>query len=779
MVIRFRVETNCPTQHLNLHVSSVSPLPKSYRDAFNNLNCQNSMCDKYNALIRNNTWTIVPRPTDTNIVRCIWIFRHKYLADGTLSRYITRLVVNGGTRLEGIYVDETFSPVVKPVTIRTILSSANSRHWPIHQLDVKNAFLHGDLSATVYMHQPLGFRDSENPDYVCLLQRSLYGLKQALRAWFQRFASYITRVGFHHSRRDSSLFIYIHETDTAYLLLYIDDIVLTASSETLLQQIIMMFLSQRNYTTEILERAGMVSCNSNRTPVETESKRGDDGSFYPQYRVFMPKIEKKRMRLRTNTKTLEDLCSQSLKMASQAIHDAVTPHQVTASQYLRRSFLSSIFSPCYLFRNPFSSNTMRDENHLRTLGDYSIPSHEGYRNTIELPEGNNVPGKAITLPQDVPSTSDRRLIELENQVQRLMEAHLTPTRPNQVNKITTQCEICSGLHDTQNCMETPEQAFVDYASSHINEMGSKRTQLEQQQQDDMIGKINLLWKMVFEKLNNVFTPKNVGTPMVPKSIAANSHDEREELRKKGIKSPSKLLSPKYLSPSEFETDEEVEGIFDDEEKDEGDESFNLFPTMKELSHHEWLLKHPRTSWVKAKVRARSSNNIKISYMIGHIFKRHAYIDLESPINIMYRHQYNKIMTYRIRSRQKTSKPDKISNFVGRVKHIKFFIGSLTYECDFMILEDTSSIIDRHLGEMVFRKPFIDKTGLVYSKENWTIMFKQGDEKITFKMPYTTKIFKQIRLMGFSTDSIPPSANEENFGHEKTHYYQSLLIEEEY
>ncbi|GJW37929.1 hypothetical protein Tco_0060849 [Tanacetum coccineum] len=198
-----------------------------------------------------------------------------------------------------------------------------------------------------------------------------------------------------------------------------------------------------------------------------------------------------------------------------------------------------------------------------------------------------------------------------------MEAHLAPTQPTQVNKITTSCEICSGPHNTQYCMKNPEQASVDYTSSRINEVGGKRftpnhgprnfndatntwkekpnfnwahtqtftsphggsisihssshqiklkkalldldsnqekmlsnlrTQLEQQQ-DDITGKINLLWKTVSEKLNDVSTPDNTGNPMAPKSIAAISHDEREELRKKGIKSPSKLLSPKYFSPA--------------------------------------------------------------------------------------------------------------------------------------------------------------------------------------------------------------------------------------
>ncbi|GJR86467.1 retrovirus-related pol polyprotein from transposon TNT 1-94 [Tanacetum coccineum] len=98
--------------------------------------------------------------------------------------YKARLVTNERNQQQGIDCDETFSPVVKPATISTVLSLAVSRDWPIHQLDVKNAFLHGHLSETVYMHQPPGFVDPNKPDYVCHLQRSLYGLKQAPRAWF-------------------------------------------------------------------------------------------------------------------------------------------------------------------------------------------------------------------------------------------------------------------------------------------------------------------------------------------------------------------------------------------------------------------------------------------------------------------------------------------------------------------------------------------------------------------------------------------------------------------
>ncbi|GKE64716.1 ribonuclease H-like domain-containing protein, partial [Tanacetum coccineum] len=107
--------------------------------------------------------------------------------------------------------------VVKPTTIRTVLSLALTRNWPVHQLDVKNAFLNGNLSKTVYMYQPPGFVDSLFPHHVCRLQRSLYGLKQAPRAWFQRFAGYALRVGFTSSRCDSSLLFISMEPHLAAL----------------------------------------------------------------------------------------------------------------------------------------------------------------------------------------------------------------------------------------------------------------------------------------------------------------------------------------------------------------------------------------------------------------------------------------------------------------------------------------------------------------------------------------------------------------------------------
>ena len=128
--------------------------------------------------------------------------------------------------------------MVKPATVQVVLSLAISQHWPIHQLDVKNAFLHGTLTETVYCVQPSGFVDSSRPNFVCRHNKSLYGLKQAPRAWHTRFATHLLSLGFVEAKSDTSLFTYHRGSDTAYLLLYVDDIVLTASSVGFIQHLI-------------------------------------------------------------------------------------------------------------------------------------------------------------------------------------------------------------------------------------------------------------------------------------------------------------------------------------------------------------------------------------------------------------------------------------------------------------------------------------------------------------------------------------------------------------
>ena len=180
MVTRGKSGIVKPRLPVCLHTdTSISPIPLSHVQAAKDPFWNNSMDVEYGALIKRRTWILVPRPKYTNIVRSMWLHKHKINADGTLKKYKSRLVANGKSQQLGIDCDETFSPVVKSATIRTVLHIALARGWPLHQLDVQNAFLHGDLAETVYMHQPPGYVDKSKPDHVCLLKRSLYGLKQA------------------------------------------------------------------------------------------------------------------------------------------------------------------------------------------------------------------------------------------------------------------------------------------------------------------------------------------------------------------------------------------------------------------------------------------------------------------------------------------------------------------------------------------------------------------------------------------------------------------------
>jgi hypothetical protein len=174
---------------------------------------------------------LVSRPPRSNVITDKWIFKHKFKVDGSLDRYKARWVLQGFTQRPGLDYNKTFSPVVKPATVRTVLTLAVSRGWSVHQLDVKNAFLHGTLSETVYCSHPASFVDPAHPQLVCWLNKS-----QELRAWYHCFTSYLVSLGFVEAKSDTSLFVYHHGVDTSYLVLYVNDIVLTAPSPELFQR---------------------------------------------------------------------------------------------------------------------------------------------------------------------------------------------------------------------------------------------------------------------------------------------------------------------------------------------------------------------------------------------------------------------------------------------------------------------------------------------------------------------------------------------------------------
>jgi transposase InsO family protein len=212
--------------------------PPSYTVASKHSKWCTAMDEEFQALQQQATWTLVPLPDSKNVVGCKWVYKLKHHSDGFIARYKARLVAKGFHQQYGVDFEETFSPVIKPPTVRLVLSLAVSLNWPLRQLDVKNAFLHGTLKEEVYMTQPQGYIDPTHSDYVCKLQKSIYGLKQAPRAWFESFTTQLLHLGFIASSADSSLFIYKDNQVIAYLLLYVDDIVLTSNTPSFLDHLI-------------------------------------------------------------------------------------------------------------------------------------------------------------------------------------------------------------------------------------------------------------------------------------------------------------------------------------------------------------------------------------------------------------------------------------------------------------------------------------------------------------------------------------------------------------
>jgi histone deacetylase 1/2 len=151
--------------------------PKSVQGALKDPNWKSAMEAEIQALDSNKTWDLVPLPPGMEPIGCKWIFRIKQNPDGSLNKFKVRLVAKGFHQRPGLNFSETFSPVIKPITVRLILTLALSYKWDIQQLDVNNAFLNGDLTETVYMKQPPGFETSKG--LVCRLRKALYGLKQA------------------------------------------------------------------------------------------------------------------------------------------------------------------------------------------------------------------------------------------------------------------------------------------------------------------------------------------------------------------------------------------------------------------------------------------------------------------------------------------------------------------------------------------------------------------------------------------------------------------------
>lgn len=289
--------------------------PRTVKQALSSPDWLAAMKDEYDALMRNNTWSLVELPLHRKAIGCKWVYRIKENSDGSINKYKARLVAKGFHQQHGFDYHETFSPVVKPVTIRMILTLALPYRWSIQQIDIINAFLNGFLSEEIYMLQPPGF-EAADKKLVCKLNRALYGLKQAPRAWYERLTSVLLHFGFKSSRCDPSLFTYTTATAKLYVLVYVDDIIITGSSSELITKLIQqlnvtfalkelgeldyflgievkktaagsVLLSQAKYIRELLSRADMLDANPINTPMISNIKLSQFGTDLLRMLIFI------------------------------------------------------------------------------------------------------------------------------------------------------------------------------------------------------------------------------------------------------------------------------------------------------------------------------------------------------------------------------------------------------------------------------------------------------------------------------------------------------------
>ena len=202
--------------------------PKSFKEAMRDPGWCEAMSKEIHALEKNGTWELTTLPPGKKALGSKWVYKIKHNSDGSIERLKARLVIFGHHQIEGIDYAETFAPVAKMVTVRTFLAVAAIKKWEVHQMDVHNAFLHGDLDEEVYMKIPPGFHNT-NKNLVCRLKKSLYGLKQAPRCWFAKLTSALKTYGFVQSYSDYSLFTLRRAAIQINVLVYVDDLIISGN----------------------------------------------------------------------------------------------------------------------------------------------------------------------------------------------------------------------------------------------------------------------------------------------------------------------------------------------------------------------------------------------------------------------------------------------------------------------------------------------------------------------------------------------------------------------
>nr|GFA09879.1 putative ribonuclease H-like domain-containing protein [Tanacetum cinerariifolium] len=269
-------------------------------------------------------WILVDLPYGKRAIDTKWVYINKKDERGIVIRNKARLLAHGHTQEEGIDYEEIFAPIARIEAIRLFLAYASFMGVLVYQMDVKSAFLYGTIEEEVYLCQPPGFEDPENPDKVYKVVKALYGLHQAPRAWYETLATYLLENGFQRGKIDQTLFIKKQQKVILLVQIYIDDIIFGLQVK---QKKDGIFISQDKYVAEILRKFGLFEGKSASTPIDAEKpllkdSDGKDVDVYT-YRLISWQCKKQTVVATSSTEAeyvaAASSCAQVLWMQNQLL----------------------------------------------------------------------------------------------------------------------------------------------------------------------------------------------------------------------------------------------------------------------------------------------------------------------------------------------------------------------------------------------------------------------------------------------------------------------------
>ena len=286
------------------HGSAMIAEPSSYNEAIYSEEAtlwKSAIKEEYDSLIQNETWILTPLPPGRTTIKNRWIFKIKPAYKDTAERYKARLVAKGYTQKHGVDYQETFAPVVKHTALRTVLAVVAALDLEMLQLDIKTAFLYGELDEEIYMDQPEGFIKSGRENEVCRLVKSIYGLKQAPRVWNAKFNEFLLKFGLKRSTTDPCVYFRRQEEEMTIVAIFVDDGLVCSNKKDSLTSILehlrktfemrslpasrfvgldisrdrtqrQLYISQQHFITKLLEKFEMVECHPKLVPADPNSR---------------------------------------------------------------------------------------------------------------------------------------------------------------------------------------------------------------------------------------------------------------------------------------------------------------------------------------------------------------------------------------------------------------------------------------------------------------------------------------------------------------------------